>query len=180
MVFRAALSTLHADLSTIPTSKKVLGMSVCLEALDSPEAITGKMCPEGWTLYKFPGPQFKGVTDKGSAQHAYYIWVDRLNTLGPGPNVPVASTSGRRGHTAIVGGKFVTLHIPYSLGFLSRTLTAASTMRTPAGRARASGPRAAAGRRSTTRAAPRTRRSSTRCRFVPTRSSTEPVFAVLK
>jgi hypothetical protein len=29
------------------------------------------MCPEGWTRYKFPGPQFQGVTDAGSAQHAY-------------------------------------------------------------------------------------------------------------
>ena len=66
----------------------------CTRPINGPDAITGKLCPEGWTLYKFPGPQFKGVTDQGSAEHAYYIWVDRYNTLGLGENVPVASTNG--------------------------------------------------------------------------------------
>jgi len=80
------------------------------------------MCPEGWTLYKFPGPQFKGVTDKGSAEHAYYIWVDRENTLGLGKDVPIASTNGGESLTAIVGGKFVTLRIPYPLGFFSKNV----------------------------------------------------------
>ena len=92
----------------------------CKSEIKGPEAITGKMCPEGWTLYKFPGPQFKGVTDKGSAQHAYYIWVDRENTLGLGKNVPIASTNGGEALTALVDGKFVTLRIPYPLGFFSK------------------------------------------------------------
>ncbi len=92
----------------------------CKSEIKGPEAITGKMCPEGWTLYKFPGPQFAGVTDKGSAQHAYYIWVDRLNTLGLGPNVPIASTNGGESLTALVDGKFVTLRVPYPLGFFSK------------------------------------------------------------
>jgi hypothetical protein len=47
-----------------------------------------------------PGPQFKDVKGPGSANHAYYIWVDRYNTLGLGANVPIASTNGalRPGH----------------------------------------------------------------------------------
>jgi hypothetical protein len=94
----------------------------CTKEIKGPEAITGKMCPEGWTLYKFPGPQFKGVSDKGSAQHAYYIWVDRENTLGLGKNVPIASTNGGEALTAIVDGKFVTLRIPYPLGFFSKNV----------------------------------------------------------
>ena len=88
----------------------------------APRPITGKMCPEGWTLYKFPGPQFKGVTDKGSAEHAYYIWVDRENTLGLGKDVPIASTNGGESLTAIVDGKFVTLRMPYPLGFFSKNV----------------------------------------------------------
>ncbi len=92
----------------------------CKSEIKGPEAITGKMCPEGWTLYKFPGPQFQGVTDKGSAQHAYYIWVDRENTLGLGRNVPIASTNGGESLTALVDGKFVTLRVPYPLGFFSK------------------------------------------------------------
>jgi hypothetical protein len=94
----------------------------CMKEIKGPEAITGKMCPEGWTLYKFPGPQFKGVSDKGSAQHAYYIWVDRENTLGLGKNVPIASTNGGESLTAVVDGKFVTLRIPYPLGFFSKNV----------------------------------------------------------
>ncbi len=92
----------------------------CTRPIRGPEAITGKMCPEGWTLYKFPGPQFKGVTDKGSAEHAYYIWVDRFNTLGLGANVPIASTNGGEALTAIVDGKFVTLRVPYPMGFFTK------------------------------------------------------------
>ncbi len=92
----------------------------CTREIKGPEAVTGKMCPEGWTLYKFNGPQFRGVTDKGSAEHSYYIWVDRLNTLGLGANVPIASTNGGESLTALVDGKFVTLRVPYPLGFFSK------------------------------------------------------------
>jgi hypothetical protein len=92
----------------------------CTKPINGPEALTGKLCPEGWTLYKFPGPQFKGVTDKGSAEHAYYLWVDRFNTLGLGENVPIASTNGGESLTAIVDGKFVTLRVPYPMGFFTK------------------------------------------------------------
>jgi hypothetical protein len=94
----------------------------CKSEIKGPQALTGKMCPEGWTLHKFPGPQFQGVTDAGSAQHAYYIWVDRLNTLGLGANVPIASTNGGESLTALVDGKFVTLRVPYPLGFFSKNV----------------------------------------------------------
>jgi hypothetical protein len=92
----------------------------CTKPISGPEAITGKLCPEGWTLYKFPGPQFKGVTEQGSAEHAYYVWVDRYNTLGLGANVPIASTNGGESLTAIVDGKFVTLRVPYPMGFFTK------------------------------------------------------------
>jgi hypothetical protein len=94
----------------------------CKGPLNGPAAATGRHCPEGWTLYKFPGPQFKGVTDAGSAEHAYYIWVDRYNTLGLGANVPIASTNGGESLTAIVDGKFVTLRVPYPLGFFTKNV----------------------------------------------------------
>ena len=57
-------------------------------------------------LYRMPGPQFKGLSDAGRAHHAYYIWVDRYNTLGLGANVPVASTSADNssGSGAVGGG----------------------------------------------------------------------------
>jgi hypothetical protein len=94
----------------------------CKGPLNGPTTATGKQCPEGWTLYRFPGPQFKGVTDQGAAEHAYYVWVDRDNTLGLGPNVPIASTNGGESLLAIVDGKFVNLRIPYPMGFFSKNV----------------------------------------------------------
>jgi hypothetical protein len=92
----------------------------CKGPLNGPAAATGKQCPEGWTLYRMPGPQFRDVKDPGSANHAYYIWVDRYNTLGLGANVPIASANGSESMLALVDGKFVDLRIPYPMGFFSK------------------------------------------------------------
>ncbi len=96
--------------------------SKCKEPLSGPNAATGKQCFEGWTLYRLPGPQFKGVSDKGSANHAYYLWVDRYNTLGLGANVPIASANGSESLLALVDGKFVNIHVPYPMGFFSKNV----------------------------------------------------------
>jgi hypothetical protein len=94
----------------------------CKGPLNGPAAVTGKHCPEGWTLYPMPGPQFKGVTDKGSANHAYYIWVDRENTFGLGRDVPIASTNGGESLLAVVNGKLVDIRVPYPLGFFTKNV----------------------------------------------------------
>ena len=88
-----------------------------------PEA-TGQHCPEGWTLYQTPGPQMQGVTDPGSADYHYYNWVDQFNTLGLGPNVPMAPGSGSDSLLALLPdtGEWVVLRVPYPLGFFARGL----------------------------------------------------------
>jgi hypothetical protein len=91
----------------------------CKAALNGPNA-TGKHCPEGWTLYPFPTPQFKNVTDNGSAEASYYSWVDQFDTVGLGQNVPIATGNGEDALMAIVDGKWVTLRIPYPLGFFAK------------------------------------------------------------
>jgi hypothetical protein len=96
--------------------------SKCKGPLNGPTAATGKHCPEGWTMYQMPGPQFKDVTDPGSANHAYYVWVDRYNTLGLGPNVPIAQTNGGESLLAVVDGKLVDLRVPYPLGFFTKNV----------------------------------------------------------
>ena len=53
----------------------------CKGPLNGPTA-TGQHCPEGWTLWAEPVPQFKGVTESGSAEASYYTWVDQFNALG--------------------------------------------------------------------------------------------------
>jgi hypothetical protein len=92
----------------------------CKGALNGPQAAEGKLCPEGWTLHKMPGPQFKGLDESGSANHAYYLWVDRYNTLGLGENVPIASANGSESLMAVVDGKVVDLRVPYPLGFFTK------------------------------------------------------------
>ena len=92
--------------------------SKCKAPLTGPNAATGKQCAEGWTLYRFPGPQFAGVDEQGSANHAYYVWVDRYNTFGLGENVPMAMTNGGEAITALVDGKFLQFHVPYPAGYL--------------------------------------------------------------
>jgi hypothetical protein len=93
----------------------------CKEKLDGPNAATGAQCYEGWTLYRMPGPQFKDVKDpQGSANHAYYMWVDVHNTLGLGNDVPIATANGSESLLALVNGKFVNIRLPYPLGFFAK------------------------------------------------------------
>jgi hypothetical protein len=90
----------------------------CTPPINGPGAIAGKL--EAWTLHKFRGPQFKRVADQGSAEHACFVWVDRWNTFGLGPKVPIASTNGGEALTALVDGKFATRRLPYPLGFFTK------------------------------------------------------------
>jgi len=88
----------------------------CRGPLNGPTA-TGQHCPEGWTLYPFPGPQLKNVTDSGSAESAYYTWVDQFDTLGLGRDVPFATGNLNESLLALKGGKFINLRVPYPMGF---------------------------------------------------------------
>ena len=90
------------------------------KVLNGPTTAEGKHCPEGWTLYPFEGPKMKGANIP--AEHAYYVWVDRDNTLGLGKDVPIASTNGGESLTALVDGKQVTLRVPYPLGFFTKNV----------------------------------------------------------
>jgi len=57
---------------------------------------------------------------EGSANHAYYLWVDRYNTLGLGANVPLASANGSESVLAVVNGEMVDIRVPYPLGFFTK------------------------------------------------------------
>jgi hypothetical protein len=89
------------------------------KVLNGPTA-TGKHCPEGWTLYRFPGPQFRHVSDDGSAEASYYVWVDQFNTLGLGANTPIATGNMNDSYFALVDGKLITLRVPYPMGFFAK------------------------------------------------------------
>ena len=93
----------------------------CKGPLNGPQA-TGQHCPEGWTLYPFPGPQLKDVTDSGSAESAYYTWVDQFDTFGLGKDVPFATGNLNESLLAFVDGKFLNLRAPYPMGFYIKGL----------------------------------------------------------
>jgi hypothetical protein len=83
-------------------------------------AATGQQCPEGWTLYPVPGPKFKGSTIP--SDFFYMNWVDRFNTFGFGNNVSVVTGTNSDSLIAFdpVARKFITLRVPYPLGFYTR------------------------------------------------------------
>lgn len=94
----------------------------CKGPLNGPQAATGRLCPEGWTLYPFPGPQFAGVTESGSAESSYYSWVDQWNTLGLGENVAIATGNLSDSLIVMQNGKPIQLRVPYPLGFYAKGL----------------------------------------------------------
>ena len=91
----------------------------CKGPLNGPTA-TGKHCPEGWTLYPFPGPQLANVKETGSAEASYYAWVDQFDTFGLGRDVPIATGNANESLLALVNGGFVNLRVPYPLGFYTK------------------------------------------------------------
>lgn len=90
----------------------------CRGPLAGPQA-TGQHCPEGWTLHDLPGPAFRDLPG-ASVESSYYTWVDQHDTLGLGPDVPIATGNLFDGVHALVDGEFVTLRIPYPLGFYTK------------------------------------------------------------
>ena len=92
----------------------------CKGPLNGPTA-TGDHCPEGWNFHRLPGPGFVNVPQM-SVESSYYTWVDQHDTLGLGANVPIATGNLFDGIHALVDGKFVTLRIPYPLGFYAKGL----------------------------------------------------------
>jgi hypothetical protein len=91
------------------------------KVLNGPTA-TGKHCPEGWTLYRLPGPQLKDVPDPGSAEASYYVWVDRFDTFGLGRNVPIIMGNLNSSVLALVDGKLVNFVVPYPMGFFAKNV----------------------------------------------------------
>ncbi len=94
------------------------------KTINGPAAATGTHCPEGWTLYPFPGPQLQGVSDPGSAEASYYAWVDKFDTFGLGKDVPIGMGNLNSGVLALVDGKFINFAVPYPMGFFAKNVDA--------------------------------------------------------
>ena len=90
--------------------------------LTGPQKADGSQCKEGWTLYRTTGPRLKG-TDIPADFH-YYNWVDQFNTSGLGANMPWATGSNSDSLLMLnpQTKEWITLRVPYPLGFYSRGL----------------------------------------------------------
>jgi len=92
----------------------------CKGPLNGPKAATGRHCPEGWTLYPIPGPNFRDITETGSAESSYYTWIDQYDTFGLGKNVPIVTGNLSDALFALVNGKWITLRVPFPNGFYTK------------------------------------------------------------
>ena len=90
--------------------------------LNGPAKTDGSQCREGWTLYQTTGPKLKG-TDIPADFH-YYNWVDQFNISGLGKDMPWATGSNSDSLLMLnpQTNQWVTLRVPYPLGFYSRGL----------------------------------------------------------
>ena len=92
------------------------------KVLNGPTA-TGQQCPEGWTVYKKPGPTFKGEPDL-STDMLYLSNIDHHDALGLGKDVLLSGDVNADSFWVLrpENGqmKALTLRVPYPLGFHSR------------------------------------------------------------
>jgi hypothetical protein len=92
----------------------------CKAPLNGPKA-TGQHCPEGFTTYPLPGPNYQGSVASASADSPYYTFVDRFDMLGTGSNnVPMVTGNESEALVALVNGRMQTFRVPYPLGFYAK------------------------------------------------------------
>ncbi|MES1255573.1 MAG: carboxypeptidase-like regulatory domain-containing protein, partial [Acidobacteriota bacterium] len=95
--------------------------TLCRGPLNGPTA-TGRHCPEGWRFFAAPGPNYQGAVDSVSADSLYYNFVDQFDMLGLGKDVPLATGNESEALLALVGDGFLTLRVPYPMGFFAKGL----------------------------------------------------------
>jgi hypothetical protein len=83
----------------------------------------GEQCPEGWTLYRSPGPLLKTDEEQGADFH-YYLFVDQFDTLGMGKDVVVMNGTGSDSLLAFDPRTeaFTVIRVPYPLNTYTRGL----------------------------------------------------------
>ena len=89
------------------------------KTLNGPTA-TGQHCPEGWTVYRHGTAAFRESTKNADVN--YLMTVDRHDTAGLGEDAPIlyAVNSDALVMLSRPGNEFVTLRVPYPMGFYTR------------------------------------------------------------
>ncbi len=87
----------------------------------------GDQCPEGWTLYRSPGPVMPtgdDPEDQVGADFHYYLFVDQFDTLGLGKDTVILNGTGSDSLLAFdpVAERFTVIRVPYPLNTFTRGL----------------------------------------------------------
>ncbi len=88
---------------------------------------SGDQCPEGWTLYRSPGPLMRtgdGPENQKGADFHYYLFVDQFDTLGLGKDTVVMNGTGSDSLLAFSQETktFTVIRVPYPLNTYTRGL----------------------------------------------------------
>ncbi|HEV8319416.1 MAG TPA: carboxypeptidase-like regulatory domain-containing protein [Vicinamibacterales bacterium] len=83
---------------------------------------TGQSCSEGWTFYRRDGPTYQNAGTTFSDE-SYLTQIDTHDVLGLGRNVPLYGNVNSDSLEVFVPTtrQFVTLRVPYPMGFFSRS-----------------------------------------------------------
>ena len=85
---------------------------------------TGRSCPEGWTFHRIATkPTFQNAEFPINADESYLTQVDHHDVLGLGRDVPLYGVVNTDSLEVFVPDteQFVTLRVPYPMGFFSRS-----------------------------------------------------------
>ena len=96
--------------------------SQCAETTD-PKA-TGQSCPEGWTFHRIATkPTYQNAEFPINSDESYLTQVDHHDVLGLGRDVPLYGVVNTDSLEVFVPdtGQFITLRVPYPMGFFSRS-----------------------------------------------------------
>ena len=90
----------------------------------SKDPATGQTCPEGWTFNRAEGPNYQNAPTIFSDE-SYLSQMDFHDVLGLGRDVPLYGNVNSDSLEAFVPTtrQYVTLRVPYPLGFFSRSAT---------------------------------------------------------
>ena len=83
----------------------------------------GQSCPEGWTFQRMDKPTYSNAEMPINSDESYLTQIDHHDVLGFGPETPVYGVVNTDSLEVFVPatGEFVTLRVPYPMGFFSRS-----------------------------------------------------------
>lgn len=84
-----------------------------------------------------PGPNFKGDPESAAADSNDYNRVDTYDSFGLGRNIPIATGNLSDSLLFLQDGRWVTLRVPYPMGFFVKQIDGRKTIRRPGGKAKA-------------------------------------------